>query len=88
MIVIRIGGTRAAFEAAALPSMPGVYYSDHHATPLDNDQWELVTYVADQSVADQIAAKGLDVAVLQTADQIQATRQKVKAGIGDGGGML
>jgi hypothetical protein len=87
LLLVEITGRRAAFDAAALPSMDGVWFEDHVATrSLGGDRWRVAVYVTSSDVVRRIRAAGLTVKVLQTADQVREENERIDRSFGAVGG--
>lgn len=82
-ILVAITGPAEAF--AQLPSIGGVLLQDHGRHTLPDGRWQYSTYVTSSVVVDQIRALGLQVDVLQTAEQVQVDLQRI-VDRNDGGG--
>jgi hypothetical protein len=87
LLFVEITGSRAAFEAAALPSMDGVWFEDHAPTrSLGGDRWRVAVYVTSGDVVRRLRAAGLTVKVLQTADQVREENERIDRSFGGVGG--
>jgi hypothetical protein len=80
---VRIVGPRANFSG--LRAVPGVMVMDHSAEQIDGDTWALTTYVNSEDAIPLIEAKGLQVEVLLTAEQVAERSQRIANKVGDGG---
>jgi hypothetical protein len=88
-LFVEITGTSAAFYAAALPSMEGVWFQDHATRSLGPDRWRVAVYVTSGEVVSRIRAAGLTVKVLQSAEQVREENERIDrsfGGIGGAGG--
>ena len=88
-LFVEITGSRAAFLAAALPSMDGVWFDDHATSSLGGDRWRVAVYVTSSDVVSRIRAAGLSVRVLQTAAQVREENDRIDrsfSGVGGTGG--
>ncbi len=86
LVFVEITGSSAQFEAAALPTIPGIYLTEHSDRSLGGDRWRVGVYVSSTEALGRIRAAGLSVTILQTADQIRQETESIVRSIHHGDG--
>ena len=75
LTLVEIRGQYQAFSG--LPAMKGIHIEDHNQHQLADGTWSINAYLSSADLIEAIRARGLQVKVLQTAEELVRESEKI-----------